>query len=1042
MVTISKSMSANQIANYHEKDNYYIKDGLTEKGEWKGELAEKFGLNGEVSKDDLIVFANGYAPGTLDKNDLSKLENFNKEAVALNTEFTKIEKALSKDETNEELLKQKSEIQTKIEDYNKARAEFSNAKNQLIKDGKNDGISMHRAGIDMTFSAPKSVSVAALVGDDKRLIEAHQQAVNKALDYFEKNFSQTRVYNKAGERVKENTENLAIASYTHYTSRSVEGQAPDPQLHTHNVIFNMTQAQDGSFKSLSNEEFYKHQKFADQIYQNELAQKIEKLGYQTEWQKQGSNYTFEIKEMTQANDLFSKRDGQIDEHLAKYEKELGRELTAEERATLKLETRETKGKENLTELKENWTEQLRTNNFDLETMKVNANLSQQNSYITNNLSQSIELALKNLTNTESTFNQHQVFQETAKISQGRFSIDEMKQEFSNFIKDINNLENKLDVTKLADKTTNQNTQIYTTKETIDQEKNILEKMKSGQNTQDPVFSKEQFEARKNEIENFSKLNQGQAQAVQDILTSKDCVLGIQGDPGTGKTFLLGVLREVAGDNVVLRGTSKTGKAVDGMQEESKIDSKTIDSFLNSKNENLKLEDNKSQIWLVDEASMAGTKQLDALIKKAENVGSTKIVLIGDTKQLKAVDGGDMFSKLQREGMNTTIVDQILRQKTELTKSVVQDFKTSEGVKSAIKKLESAGKFFEAKEVEKNGKIIKDTEALKSKLLENVSKDYEEKGINKTTVLVTTNKEKEEINESLRKAAQELNLVDKNDIQINTLAQKKLDEIDKQIASNYAEGDILVAQKMQGDIKTGMNTEVLKVNKEDNTIDIKFTTKAGEEKFKTISADQAKNYQAYEQIEKNFASGDKIMFTKNDKGAEVKNGEIAFIKDISSDGIMTLENKSKGEFVVDTNNYKNIDYAYAMTTHKSQGISEANIHVLAQSGDGINNLNAGFVQVSRASEEIQIYTDDKEKLIGQYESEQIKENASDYIDLNKDDKEVEKDKTDEKDKSFNDKVEDLSKADEKEKEVEKDKTDEKEKEVEKEIETNIDKEKEI
>lgn len=995
MVTISKSMSANQIANYHEKDNYYMKDGVTEKGEWSGKTAEKLGLSGEVNKDDLIALANGFAPGDLSKEDIKTLEKSNKDGAELQSSLQKINSEISKDPENKELQAQKSEINEKIAKYNEERATFGKEKGQLVKDGKNEGISMHRAGIDMTFSAPKSVSVAALVGDDKEIIAAHQDAVKTALNHFEKNFSQTRVYNEVGERVKENTENLVIASYTHYTSRSVEGQAPDPQLHTHNVVFNMTQAQDGSYKSLSNEEFYNYQKMADQIYQNELANKLEKLGYQTEWQKQGSNYTFEIKGMEKANDIFSKRDGQIEEHLAKYEKELGRELTAEEKSVLKLETREYKGKESLPELKESWEQQLKENNIDLQDMKDKANLAEPDAKITNSVQQSIHMAISNLTATESTFNQHQIIQETAKTSQGRYSLDEIKDTYEKeFIKDLKDLKNSNDVAMLDKSKENQNTIIYANKSVMDAEKNIISTMNDGKGSMKEIYSKEDFEQKKSQIENFSKLNSGQAKAVEDVLTSKDLISGIQGDPGVGKTFLMDVLREVGGENVKFRGTSKTGVAVDGMQNLSKIDSKTIDSLLFTQNSYLMSD--KPQIWLVDEASMAGTKQMNDLIEKAKKIGNTKIVLVGDTKQLKAVDAGDMFLKLQQEGMSTTIVDEILRQKTDLTKDIVKDFKNNATIKDGIEKLDKAGKLYQAPTIKDDkGNETKDIGALQDTLIKNVIADYKDdkKGLNNTTVLVTTNKEKNSINADLRAAAIEAGIVHKEGKTIETWQQKRLDVIDKQIATNYKEGDVLISNKMQGDIKSGTKTEVVGIDKEKNTLDIKYSVfhenrpegEKFEERFKTIDATKANNFTAYEKVDKEFAKGDKIIFTKNDKDATregIKNGEIGYIKDIDKEGNMTIISKEKGEFHLSLFNYKNIDHSYAITTHKAQGISEDNVHVLAQAKEGLNNHNAGFVQVSRAGREISMYTDDKEALIGKFEKDQVKTNASDFQDISK------------------------------------------------------------
>jgi len=98
-----------------------------------------------------------------------------------------------------------------------------------------DGERKHRAGLDLTFSAPKSVSIAALVFDDKRLIEAHDKAVETAMMYIEKKAIQTRVY-KNGQLEVETGGKLIAGLFRHDTSRAL-----NPQLHTHSVIINQVE---------------------------------------------------------------------------------------------------------------------------------------------------------------------------------------------------------------------------------------------------------------------------------------------------------------------------------------------------------------------------------------------------------------------------------------------------------------------------------------------------------------------------------------------------------------------------------------------------------------------------------------------------------------------------------------------------------------------------------------------------------------------------------------------------------------------------------
>ena len=136
-----------------------------------------------------------------------------------------------------------------------------------------------RAATDFTFSAPKSVSIAALVQQDGQVMESHHQAVVKALSVLEERYAQTRISTSEG-RQKVVTGNIAAAVFTHSTSREAE-----PQLHSHCVVMNATQLPNGRWFSLSNEAAIANQKLLGQIYQNELAVALQQRGYQIEQKK-------------------------------------------------------------------------------------------------------------------------------------------------------------------------------------------------------------------------------------------------------------------------------------------------------------------------------------------------------------------------------------------------------------------------------------------------------------------------------------------------------------------------------------------------------------------------------------------------------------------------------------------------------------------------------------------------------------------------------------------------------------------------------------
>src|SRR5215470_13895467 len=188
MLTISKPLSAGQAQTYHKdefanaQENYYS-EGDRIRGEWHGRLAQEWGLRGEVQEEHFQRLANGQHPLTAEQ--------------------------LVRHQTAREYVTARGETVSTME---------------------------HRAGWDATFSAPKSVSLTALVGGDERIREAHQQSVAVALGELEQ-YVQARI---GGNLPAETTGKWVAATFEHDSARPVDAYAA-PQLHTHVVFFNVTE---------------------------------------------------------------------------------------------------------------------------------------------------------------------------------------------------------------------------------------------------------------------------------------------------------------------------------------------------------------------------------------------------------------------------------------------------------------------------------------------------------------------------------------------------------------------------------------------------------------------------------------------------------------------------------------------------------------------------------------------------------------------------------------------------------------------------------
>lgn len=246
------------------------------------------------------------------------------------------------------------------------KGEVANADMDAVRQGKLpdgsylarmvNGVNKHRSGYDLTFSAPKSVSIMALVGEDRRFLDAHNNAVKAVMQEVEQLIS-VRI-TEEGKTETVLTGNMVAALYNHDTSRAL-----DPQLHTHALVFNATfanekwraLASDTRMKTGFAENIYASQIAIGKLYQAVLREQVESMGFETV--AAGKNGLWELKDVPV--DVFSSR-SQIIREAA------GLDASAKSRSVAALNTRQAKVWADPDLLKADWRRRLIDEKFDID----------------------------------------------------------------------------------------------------------------------------------------------------------------------------------------------------------------------------------------------------------------------------------------------------------------------------------------------------------------------------------------------------------------------------------------------------------------------------------------------------------------------------------------------------------------------------------------------------------------------------------------------------------------------------------------------------
>jgi conjugative relaxase-like TrwC/TraI family protein len=894
MLKISKALSAGKLENYHRQeftspDQSYWSQGQTVQGEWQGQLAEKYGLAGAVGAEEFHRLSEGQHP-----------------------------------HTGEQLVQHRQSF------------EYQNPDGKTIKSVE------HRAGWDATFSAPKSVSLTALVGGDDRVRMAHRDAVGVALNELEQ-YTQARM---GGNRPAESTGQFIVAKFEHDTSRPVDGYAA-PQLHTHAVIFNVTERGDGTTRALQERGFFESQQFATAIYQSELTFKLRELGYEIEPGRSGAP---EIKGYSQEYlDASSQRQNQILEHMQQ------NGLSGYEAAEISAHaTRDKKQIQSPTEVLS--AHRRLASEFGNQPDHVVAEARERSRERTMEHApektqqaarEAVTFARERSFEREAVTDERALFRDALRRGMGETTYGQVRA----------SVEARLasGEFQLVSGQKHDTARQFTTAETIQAEKEVLRRMRQGQGHAEQIMPVQQAVAH---TAKYPHLNTAQRTAAEEILTSRDVVQGLQGSAGVGKTTALKTVREAAEQRgYVVEGFAPTSRAAHQLRDAG-ISADTLQGFLARS----KQPTPERHFYMVDESSLASTKQVRDFLQKLDP--GDRVLFIGDTRQHQGVEAGKPFEQLQQAGMKTAKLDQIVRQKDpELLRAV--EYLSRGEVVEGVALLEQQGRVTEISDPQKR--------------IASIARNYADSPDN-TIIVSPDNASRRKINQAVRAELQERGLVESENHAMRVLASRSdMTGADRAWAARYEVGDVLHYQR--GSTAIGIEprsyARVVATDPKANSL----TVEKSNRQQVTYDPSRLRGISAYREIERDFSIGDRLQFTAPNKELGVANRDLGTVQAIGENGKMVVRmDGGKNRMVTfDPEQMRHFDHGYAVTSHSSQGLTSERVLVNMDTNvhpDLINDRFA-YVSVSRASQDAQIFTNDAATLVESLSRDVSKASAIDF-----------------------------------------------------------------
>ncbi|GFO67219.1 conjugative relaxase [Geomonas limicola] len=881
----------------------------------------------------------------------------------------------------------------------------------------------HRAGNDCTFSAPKSVSIAYAVGVDA-VKEAHDAAVVAIAGQLERHHS---LFRERGELFPGT---LVAAKFDHATSRNI-----DPQLHSHLFVANLTQTPEGAWKANEPKGIYQNKMHLGFLYRVELARELEARGFSFRITDRSQMF-FELKGIDpRLVDYFSSRRVEIEGQVANWREE-GRFVGVPHGRLYEmaaLETRDPKrsiSREDVERIFEKGFEACGTSSLQVkEELEREIGLSPELAPRTAP-EQMVELAARDLTEKEAVFGRERLLDQAVRISGTAYGVRELDEAIGS----------RAGVLSLG--SDSRGREFFTTTGMRDLEAGNLERVKTLSRTPyESGVPPHEIEAYRERLASEGvRLTAGQWKEVLQEVTGESAFALTVGDPGTAKTGTLGYIERFyeevlkpAGRAPCTINLAYTGKAAREMSAATGRPGFTLDSFLGAASkfdlqrpnsagaildiagEKIPILKEAPLVLRLDEAGFVGARQahelMDVVGRFQEHGLKVKVHLLGDTKQMQPIAAGNFLAQVRELGEAGKVeyahLTEILRQRDPELKEIArglnrEDRPLAENAREALSRLKGRGELVE----------IPDHAELRSAAVRHYLEESRKParhperaaaGERQSVLMVAgTNAEKTELNREVREARVAAGEIERG----KTFAV--LTPVHQGVTvEGYREGDTLVFTGTQGEdgklanwgARIGTEARVVALDRERNAVQVKYSFRAGRKGGEVVrhvtrefpAAELVGKTALFREEERNFAVGDRVVALKNDRGLKLNNGDLGTLRELDGEGGAVLDLGGR-KVKLDLARYRQVDHAYAVTIHKSQGATvEHSIMVapvrpgketpLPATGDiayGHTSYNALNVAVTRAQFGTRIFTTSKEGLAREVEVVDTKGSTLDKV----------------------------------------------------------------